>query len=303
MIDKVTYAGRPNNYAVSDGTIEAVLTADVGPRVIRFGLVDGPNEFAELPDVVTQTAYGPWRIYGGHRLWHAPEAMPRSYYPDNEPLAVELGDDHVEVTRAAEPATGISKVMRLTLGDGFLDVEHILTNEGLWPVELAPWALSVMTPGGIAIVPLAVSRDPDNLLPNRSLTLWPYADPADARLRLGRHLITVRQDPAATLPFKVGTNNDLGWAAYLNHGNLFVKRFSVDLLAAYPDNGSTVECYTNAAMLELESLGPLVLLEPGEATYYVERWYLFPGLTLPLDDEDTLLEDLIGRLEHTSEPD
>jgi len=302
LIEKVPYAGRPNNYKLTADGVEVVVTADVGPRVVRLGFVGDVNEFAELPNEVMATPFGEWRILGGHRLWHAPEAMPRSYHPDNLPLSAEVGDDYVELTQPIEAGTGIIKAMRLTIGDGFFDIEHVLTNGGVWPVELAPWALSVMAPGGVAVLRQAVACDPARLLPNRTVVAWPYTDLRDSRLTLGRDLVLLRQDRAATGPVKVGINSDAGWAAYYNHGHLFIKRFTVDPIAAYPDNGCTVECYTNASMLELESLGPLVLLEPGEATYHVERWYLLPRVSLPLDDEAALLEDVIGRLDRTSEP-
>ncbi|NPV06711.1 MAG: hypothetical protein HPY83_01955 [Anaerolineae bacterium] len=302
MIEVVPYAGRPTNYRVTDGRLEAIVTADVGPRVLRLGLVGGPNEFAELPEVSQPTPYGDWRLYGGHRLWHSPEAMPRSYYPDNDPCTVEVDDDYVSVAQAVEPPTGIQKTMRLRPGEGFIEVDHVLTNEGLWPIEAAPWALSVMAPGGTALLQPASQRDPQNLLPNRSLILWPYTDLTDDRLVLGRDLILLHQRADAAGPIKVGVNNDGGWAAYYNQGRLFIKRFAVDIFAVYPDNGCTVECYTNAQMLELESLGSLVLLEPGESAYHTERWYLFEVPHLPLDDEEALLEAVNGHLSRTSEP-
>jgi hypothetical protein len=45
--------------------------------------------------------------------------------------------------------------------------------------------------------------------------------------------------------------------------------------ATYPDFGSSVEVFTNAQMLELETLGPLTQLPPGESLSYVERWFLY----------------------------
>ncbi len=307
MIEKVPYAGRPNNYRLTgearggDGpAVEVVVTADVGPRIIRLGFVGGRNQFAELPDVTQATPDGDWHIYGGHRFWHSPESMPRSYYPDNHPVAVEVGPDYLEVAQPIEPPTGIQKTLRVTPGEGGFDVEHVLTNRGAWPVELAPWALSVMAPGGVAILPQAAARDPQNLLPNRTLVLWPYTDPRDPRLVLGQKVVLLRQDAQASGPIKVGMNNDLGWAAYYNQGQLFLKRFDLDALAVYPDNGCTVECYTNPEMLELESLGSLVLLEPGESTYHTEHWHLFDGVSLDLADEEALLEAMNGYLARTN---
>jgi hypothetical protein len=301
MIDMVTYAGRPNNYRLTDGRLEAIVATDIGPRVLRLGFVGGRNEFAEL-DASQPTPYGEWRIYGGPRLWHSPEAMPRSYYPDNDPCTVDVDEDSVTVVQPTEPPTGVQKTMRLTMGEGYIEVDHILTNEGLWPVEAAPWALSVMAPGGTAILQAAKERDPDNLLPNRSLILWPYTDLTDPRLVLGRDLILLHQRTDAAGPIKLGVNNDSGWAAYYNQNHLFIKRFAVDIFAVYPDNGCTVECYTNAQMLELESLGSLVLLEPGESAYHTERWYLFEAPGLPLGAEVALLEAVNSHLSRTGEP-
>ena len=303
MVEKVTYADRESNYRLSDGRIEAIVTADVGPRVIRLGFVGGRNEFSEVPEHTQQTPYGEWRMYGGHRLWHAPEATPRSYYPDNDPLEVEVGEEYVHVLQPVEPPTGIRKSMKVTLTDGSFEVEHGLTNEGLWPIELAPWAISVMAPGGVALLPQATAHDPDNLLPNRALTLWPYTDLRDRRLQMGKDLIRLHQDAGAPGPIKVGLNNDTGYAAYFNRAHLFLKRFAVDPLAIYPDNGSTVESYTDQRMLELETLGALALLESGESAYHTERWYLFDEVSLDLADEEALLVGLAEFVRRTEEPD
>jgi len=302
MVETVAFGGRPTNYRLSDGSREVIVAADIGPRVVRLGFVGGPNLFAELPQHSQTTPYGDWHLYGGHRLWHSPESLPRSYYPDNDPCLVETGEDWVSVAQPVEPPTGIAKSIRLSLGEGYFEVEHNLTNEGLWPVELAPWALSVMAPGGAAVLQAATAQDPQNLLPNRTLVLWPYTDLTDPRLTFGRELIVLRQSVDAAGPIKIGLNNDGGWAAYVLGQQLFLKRFSVDVFADYPDNGCTVECYTNPEMLELESLGPLVLLEPSESTYHTEHWYLFDDAALPLEDEVALLDAINGYLCRTSEP-
>lgn len=302
MVETVAYGGRPSNYRLTDGSREAIVAADIGPRVVRLGFVGAPNLFAELPQHAQATPYGDWHLYGGHRLWHSPESFPRSYYPDNDPCIVETGEGWVSVAQPVEPPTGIAKTIRLSLGADYFEVEHTLSNEGLWPVELAPWALSVMAPGGAAVLQAATAMDPQNLLPNRNLVLWPYTDLTDKRLVLGRDLIVLHQSTQALGPIKIGVNNDGGWAAYSLRKHLFIKRFPVDVFGAYPDNGCTVECYTNPDMLELESLGPLVLLEPGESTYHTEHWYLFDDAALPLDDEVALLDAINGYLGRTSEP-
>ena len=67
---------------LSNGDVSVVVTTSVGPRIIYYGLTngpkDGPNAFQVLPDTRGQSGGETWQPYGGHRLWHAPEVMPRS---------------------------------------------------------------------------------------------------------------------------------------------------------------------------------------------------------------------------------
>ena len=50
MTERTQYGGWPNCYRLSNGTVELIATADVGPRIIRFGFTGGQNLFAEFPD-------------------------------------------------------------------------------------------------------------------------------------------------------------------------------------------------------------------------------------------------------------
>ena len=288
MIEKVAYGRWPNCYRLSDGQWELIVTSDVGPRVIRFGFVGGDNVFGEFEELMGLTGGDEWRLYGGHRLWHAPEAKPRSYIPDNGPVEVEAeGRDTLHIVQPVELVTGVKKEMILTLREGRVTVKHMLTNEGLWPVELAPWGLSVMAPGGMGIVPQPTSHHPDNLLPNRTLALWPYTDMSDNRLGWGEKYITIKQDTSAG-PTKIGLSADDGWLAYWNNGVLFIKRFDYQPGAVYPDGGCSIEMYTNEQMLEVETLGPVARLEPGCCARHVERWYLFAKVALPDGSEQSI---------------
>ncbi|MHC4506228.1 MAG: hypothetical protein ACYTFI_23280 [Planctomycetota bacterium] len=253
-MEKVAYAGWENCYRLANGTVELIVTADVGPRIIRFGFEGGENEFKEFDEMLGKTGGDEWLIYGGHRLWHAPEEKPRTYFPDNVPVEVEETDGVVRVRPPVETTTGMAKEIDIRLDPDSARVEltHRLTNTSLWAVELAPWALSVMAEGGRAVIPLPPrGSHEENLLPANSMTMWAYTDMADARWRWGRKYVMLAQDPAATVPQKVGLMVPDGWAAYANGGRLFVKRFPFDARATYPDMGCNVETFTNADFLEL----------------------------------------------------
>ena len=86
-VEKTEYRGWQNCYRLSNNLVDLIVTTDVGPRVIRFGFVGEENEFKEYEELMGRTGGAEWRIYGGHRLWHAPEARPRTYYPPSCCLA------------------------------------------------------------------------------------------------------------------------------------------------------------------------------------------------------------------------
>src|SRR5687767_11958506 len=140
------YAGWKNNVRLANGVVELIATADVGPRIIHFGFLGKANELYQHRADLGQTGGNTWRAYGGHRLWHAPEAMPRSYAPDNEPVEVNFRDGWLQLEAETEVSTGIAKTLEIHLHEerAELHVLHRLTNRGLWPVTLSAWALTVV---------------------------------------------------------------------------------------------------------------------------------------------------------------
>jgi hypothetical protein len=288
-VEKVSYGGWPNCRRLSNGLVELVVTTDVGPRIIRFGFTGGENEFREDELTLGKMGGDEWRAYGGHRLWHAPEAMPRTYWGDNWPVRFEPHPGFVRLIQPTEPTTGIEKELDIYLAAGAAHVEvtHRLRNKNCWAVELAPWALSVMAAGGTAIVPLPPrGPHPEVLQPVNTLALWAYTDMSDPRWTWGRKYILLRQDAAATSSQKAGAWVPDGWVAYARHSHLFVKTFNPAPGAPYPDLGCSTELFTNAQILELETLGPLVRLQPDAAVEHVEHWYLLRDVEDPASDAD-----------------
>ena len=149
------------------------------------------------------------------------------------------------------------------------------------PLTLAPWALTVMRAGGTAIIPQPpFGEHPRDLLPNRNWVLWPYTDLGDPRWTFTPEFVFLRQDTNPALkPTKLGMALETGAGAYLCEGALFIKHFPFlpAAAAAYPDKGCNFETFTNARMLELESLAPLVTLQPGQTTEHIEHWQLREG--------------------------
>jgi len=301
QLSPTSYHGWPSCYRFSNEKIDLLLTGDVGPRVLRFGFVGQENQFQEFGSDLGETGGESFRLYGGHRLWHAPEARPRTYSPDNSPLALEEHGDFVRLVQPVETTTRIQKEIDIHLDrdQAQATLVHRLRNTNVWPVELAPWALTLMAPGGTVLIPLPPRGSiQDNLLPTSTLVLWAYTDLSDPRWSWGERVILLRNDLKALTPQKIGLLNSEGWLAYQRGAVLFVKRFDYQPGATYPDLGSSAEVFTRGEILELESLGPLARLEPGGVVEHTERWYLFDGLP-PMKNPQQAATDLLPFINQT----
>ncbi len=295
-VKKVKYAGWENCYKIENNQVQVIITSEVGPRIINYSFIGKENHMKIFDDTAGLTGGDEWNIYGGHRLWHSPEAMPRSYAPDNKKVDITVIENGVSISQATEKSTFIKKDLQVTLDSNStkVTIKHYLTNKGLWDIELAAWALTVMAPGGLEIIPQ--EQKDTNLLPNRMLSLWPYTKLNDHRVTWGNKYIFIKQDPTFEPPFKIGLSNTPGWAAYNNFNQLFIKKFKHIKDAIYPDySGSSYETYTKNDMIELESLSPIILLAPEETIEHIETWELFDNINLTVDEElvDKLVLPLI----------
>lgn len=287
-VEKVQCLGQPNCYRLANNSVEVVVTTDVGPRIIRYAYIGDENMLAEIPSDAVKTELGTWKPWGGHRLWTAPEAMPRSYSPDNDRVAHTIEGNTIRLVQPVEPKTGIQKELTVTLdqeGSG-VTVAHRLTNKGLWDVEVAPWALTIMNGGGEVIIPQEPYRSHDEyLLPARPLAVWHYTDLSDPRWTVGKRYIRLRTNDQMKEPQKIGVGNRQGWAAYLRKRTLFMKRFAWVEDGAYPDFGSNTETYTAGSFIELETLAPLARLTPDGSANHTERWFLFRNVDAGQSEE------------------
>jgi hypothetical protein len=306
-VDKVDYKGWKNNLRLANADAELIVTLDVGPRVISFRPTNGTNVFKEYADQLGGSGETEWQMRGGHRLWAGPEDLTRTYALDNGPVQSKaIGPGAVRLTQSPDAGYGIQKEIDLTLAEkgSRVTVVHRITNVGDKPTSLAPWALTVMAQGGMEIIPLPPKRPhpgpPKNArsaadyAPDQTMILWPFFDFTDPRWKFGKHYLTLRQDPKATGPTKIGLAHRGGWVGYLLGSTLFVKRFAFQDGKPYPDGGVNFETFTNADMLEIESLGPVTKLDPSAKVELTEEWELFTGV--PTVASETEIEKSIQPL-------
>jgi hypothetical protein len=112
---------------------------------------------------------------------------------------------------------------------------------------------------------------------------------SDPRYHWGQKVIMLRHGSEGG-PTKFGAFVSAGVAAYANFDETFIKVFET-LKGNFPDMGCNFEAFTRHDMLEVESLGPLTMLEPGMSVDHVERWTIVKQT--PPDDQNGCVEWLL----------
>jgi hypothetical protein len=275
----ISYEGWNNTLRLANGDFELLVTTDVGPRILVYKTPLGENALKVFEKQIGTSGEPEWRSRGGHRLWLAPEDAALTYHIDNGPAKWRHDDFSGETV--IESIQETPQRLRKTLGilcpaqGTRVSLRHTIVNEGEQPIILAPWAVTVMRPEGLEIIPQpALGEHPRDLLPNRGVVLWSYTDLSDLRLTLGTKFWLLRQ-AAGYPPLKIGLAHREQWIGYVLSDSLFIKTFEYDLGAVYPDGGCNFETFADSEMLEIETLGSMVTLNPGQAANHHETWHLF----------------------------
>lgn len=301
ITEVVNYGDFGKCLRLDNGKAEVYITIDVGPRIIKFNASGCENmmfnDAARSVDVSSLFGEGEeWHTYGGHRMWISPEEMPKTYYPDNQEVKYEIetydGKTKVLLTPPPQRITNMQIQLLVTMAEdeNCIHVAHYLKNLSRETVKKGIWGITVTDINGIAVL-----KQPERhtaLLPDRQVVFWPYTKMNDERLLLGEKYIAVQQDPADTqIPAKIGYTNFEGKLYCFNKGQAMSISYKSDYSKGeYPDFGISSEIYTNKAILEIETLGHIGNILPGNTVHHTEIW----TVTL-CDEKPGLNEEEIDR--------
>ncbi len=252
------------------GPYRLAIAEDFGPRITSVRRGNGPEALATLePETAIEHPGGVFRFRGGHRLWAAPETPAITYASDDHRCSVAFDGEGVRVTAPADDA-GLVKELRVRDDGESLIVEHFIAGEVTGNM-VAPWAITQLSLGGVAIIPL--TGEETGPRPNRQLVLWPYTTMTDDRLHYGDK--TIRIEARGSKPLKLGIGPTVDRLGYLKDEQLFIKSLVASSPGPVPDFGAAGQVYIGQGFCELETVGGLVDLRQGAATS-TERWTLLP---------------------------
>ena len=293
--------------AISNGVIEAYVTVDIGPRIIRFGYVDGQNilcdersKFGCLEDDAYHSFFGNgrhWESLGGYRVWVTPEGYPETYTPDDRPVSYTVNTDSVVFNALPDEEVGILKTVTIKMDpdDANMIVNATVKNISGKEKEFAVWVIAVCSAGGNLVIPM--NTNDTGYLPNRNISVWPYTDLSDSRLRFGKKYVVVSQDVNATTPAKIGFDLNNGTVHYVLGDDVFTKRYDArhgEL--PYPDRNCSFETYTNNVMIEVESLSDVKKVENGDTHEITEFWSLSKKPCEVDFKDDNSIDKFIGKM-------
>ena len=297
-IERVEYRGWPEAYRCTVGPVELVVVTAIGPRILSLRLDGGANVLFEDE---TDFGVGAWRLYGGHRFATAPESA-ATYSPDNTPCDARVSNGRLLITPPPD-ASGLQRTW--TIGPdgptpGF-EIVHALANRGRGTWHGAPWACTCVKPDGQVLIPRPAPNhrqrgglDPLNPFASEigtpvgqvnlvtdpegarywTMTGANYASPTSPQWGWAADHFVIRPPLAKG---KVGLLSPEGCLALVRPDLTFLIRAAdVEPRRNYPHGGCNVEVFTSARYVELETLGPLTTLEPGQRLVHRELWQLVP---------------------------
>ena len=292
---------------LSNGVVEVYATLDIGLRIIRFGFVGGQNilndnrsDFDCQTDERYESLWGKgkhWENFGGHRIWATPEVFPETYNPDDEPVLYELTEKGVILTQKPEP-TGLQKQLEIIMDpdDATVGVINRIKNTTGSEKEFSVWGITVAEKGGVLTAPMNVTDT--GLLANRIISVWPYTDLSDKRIKFFDKNFVLKQSKDSPRPIKIGFDLECGSVFYALGEDVFCKSFEVHHREGlpYPDGGCSFETYTNENFLEIESLSPVKKVAPGETVSQRERWTLTKAPANPDFDTESGVNEFLSKI-------
>ena len=255
-----------------NGDIKLGIPLDFGIRISYLSYKNSKNLFFEQPKDMTDLATEEgWRVYGGHRLWLAPESE-KDYNPDNSPISYEVLDDKIILYQENDELLKVKKSIEISFADdSTVRVKNNLENTDNKTRTFSVWAVTSMDGGGTEYIPLKYGERSYSPLTN--VSMWYYTVLGDERAEYTPELIKLTNRPYPT-KYKIGVGHPNGTIKYVNHGVCFEKIFDIFKDKQYPDSNVSFETFMCDHMVEVETLSPLKEVAPNQTVSHTELWRL-----------------------------
>ena len=272
------YHGWADCIWLGNGIVELVVVPQIG-RILRYGFVGKANvlfENAALQGRMHADAWNgaDWLNFGGDKLWPAPQSVwgfPPDPQIDGRPQQVEiLPGPRVRLVSQASESYGIrfEREIALDRAGAGITITNTMRNVSSTPRTWGVWQITQLADPTVAVMP----RSRTGRMPAGFHVIQP---PEKGAVQADRNEVRFRRSPR--VPGKIGGDARGGWLAADVGADRFTCSTAVEPNATYCDGGCPLEIWSNPDPLkymELELLGPVRTLGPGETATLVVRWNL-----------------------------
>ena len=200
----------------------------------------------------------------GSTFWPSPQSAwgwPPLPEIDHAPYRVDVEPGAVVLRSAVSPALGVAVDKRIAAdaGRGAVLFEFAIHNRGAAPIQLAPWQITRVPPGGLSLFPTGSGAfAPSNLAVREALGVTWYAYDAAA--------VTDHQ--------KLFADGREGWLAHVDGDSVLIKTFAVVPRAGHAPGEAQIEIYATPAhtYVEVEAQGPYETIAPGATLSWRVAW-------------------------------
>lgn len=289
-VEKINYHGWQESYRISNGQIDVVVVPAIG-RIMYFGfkgeeniLWNNPLFFGKtLPAGKPLSDNGEiiWANFGGDKVWPTQEdqwqdingrTWPADHWFDGSAHMAEVLANGIKIIGPVSEYCGARSIREIILAEAGAELTINQTiekvqqadNSAIEPINYTIWNITQICSPLMALM---------NLNPNRRLS---------KRHKLFRpntaENFSIEGDMGILLPDrknkqKVGADSDY-WLAAIVDSTVIGEFFRLQPNANYPDEGMSVEVYTEPDYTELEILSPLRQLAIGESMLFTINWRL-----------------------------
>ncbi len=278
-VRKIDYEGWSGCYEISNPLVRLVVVPQIGGRVMEYSL-NGEDAFwqnyTELGKTTGDDVGKTWRNYGGYKAWNAPQSEWSDYFYDSLPAGVEALPDGrgVRITTAPVKHLGYQFIRDIVLSDSTTRVRLVerMRNISDKEIEWGVWGVAQVKVPCWIIFPL----NPKSAFANGWNVLYPVGG-AIEQVQVVNGLGILKYDNKVE---NFATDAKAGWMVYFKDQLAFVKRWASRIVGStYPDGGCDAAFYTCGTNMaggyaEMEVMGPIVKLKPGEENELVQDWFL-----------------------------
>jgi hypothetical protein len=275
----VSEHGYDNCIELSNDQIRVVLEPNMGGRVLIYALKGNNVLYTDETQAGLVYPEIPMGHLAAGRFDIGPEkiAPPRPLLFFGPWEAKITGDREADLISQEDASTGVQLVRRFKLDEvgSRLECTQEIINISDEVKRYCFWARTFVKGNGISLTPLNQhSRFPKGYITYGPGNIMNYEPEDEPNVRIREHILEIIGPPVRP---KFVMDGDIGWMAYITKDSqLFVKTFPV-----YPDRvygemtGATSSVWYNGEeMVEIEPIGPLEIIEPGESVAFTEYWHL-----------------------------